>query len=130
MTRSKMRAVAVVLTGMAALAPLQPAAAQDREVFVYGESDYTRIEHVSIGDLDLSTTAGARKLQSRVGGAVKEVCLFEPEIRLQPGDYHACASVSWADAQPQIDRAVARAQALALSGQPATISATIAVAGR
>lgn len=130
MTRSKLRAVAVVLAGMAALAPLETAAAQNRELFVYGEPEYTRTEHVKFADLDLATSAGARKLASRVDGAVKEVCRFEPEIRLQPSDYHACATDSWANAQPQIDRAVARAQELALSGRPAAIAATITVAGR
>ena len=58
------------------------------------------------------------------------LCLFEPEIRLQPSDYSACASDSRARAQPQIDRAIARAQALALSGQPATVSAAILVSAR
>lgn len=130
LTLSKVQTAAVALTALAALAPVQPAAAQDRAVFVYGEPDYTRTEHVSFADLDLATSNGARKLESRVGRAVKEVCLFEPEIRLQPSDYAVCATDSWARARPQIERAVAKAQALALSGQPAAISATITVAGR
>ena len=130
LSRSKLSALAAILSGMAALAPMQPAAAQDRQVFVYGESESTRTEHVQFADIDLATRAGARKLLSRVGGAVKRVCLFEPEIRLQPSDYQACATDSRANAQPQVDRAIARAQALALSGQPATISATILVSAQ
>ena len=130
LTRSKLPAVVAILTGMAALAPLQPAAAQNRPVFVYGESESTRVEHVQFAGIDLATSAGARKLQSLVSGAVKRVCLFEPEIRLQPSDYQACAGDSHARAQPQVDRAIARAQALALSGQPSAISATILVSAR
>ena len=130
LTRSKLPAVAASLIALAALAPFQPAAAQDRPVFVYGESESTRTEHVKFADIDLATSAGAKKLQARVGGAVKRVCLFEPEIRLQPSDYSACATDSRARAQPQIERAIARAQALALSGQPATASAAILVSAR
>lgn len=126
----KLPAVAVILTGMAALAPLQPAAAQDRPVFVYGEPQNSRVEHVKFADIDLATKIGTRKLQSRVGRAVERVCLYEPEIRPQPSDYQECATGSWARAQPQIDRAVARAQALALSGQSTAISATILVAAQ
>jgi UrcA family protein len=130
LTRSKMPAVVAILTGMAALAPFQPAAAQDRPVFVYGEQESTRTEHVRFADIDLATSSGARKLQARVGGAIKRVCLFEPEIRLQPSDYQACATDSLAKAEPQVARALARAQALALNGQPAAISATILVSAQ
>ncbi len=130
MSRSKLSALAAILTGMAAFAPLQPAAAQDRQVFVYAEPESTRTEYVQFADIDLATNAGARKLQSRVGGAVKRVCLFEPEIRLQPSDYQACASDSHAKAQPQVERAIARAQALALSGQPATLGTAILVSAQ
>jgi UrcA family protein len=130
LTRSKMPAVVAILTGMAALAPFQPAAAQDRPVFVYGEQESTRTEHVRFADIDLATSSGARKLQARVGGAIKRVCLFEPEIRLQPSDYQACATDSLAKAEPQVARAIARAQALALNGQPAAISATILVSAQ
>jgi UrcA family protein len=126
----KPSAVAVILTGMAAIAPLQPASAQDRPVFVYGEPENIRVEHVKFADIDLATKAGTRKLRSRVGRAVQRVCVYEPEIRPQPSDYQACATDSWGKAQPQIDRAVARAQALALNGQPATISTTIVVAAQ
>ena len=130
LTRSKLPAVVLILAGMSVIAPLQPAAAQDQPVFVYGEADSTRVEHVRFADLQLASTAGARKLESRVAGAVKRVCLFEPEIRLQPSDYQACAADSWAKARPQIDSAIARAQALALSGQPATIGTAILVAAQ
>lgn len=130
LTRRKLPAVVLILTGTTLVAPLQPATAQNLPVFVYGESEFTRVEHVRFGDLDLASRAGARKLESRVAGAVKRVCLFEPEIRLQPGDYHACAADSWAKARPQIDSAVARAQALALAGQPATIATAIVVAAQ
>ena len=129
LTRTKLQAVAVALTGMAALAPLQPAAAQDRPVFVYGESQDTRVEHVRFADLDLTTSTGARKLNARVGKAVERVCVYEPEDRLPTG-YFVCSADSWDRARPQIDRAISKAQALALRGEPATIGATITVAAR
>ena len=129
LTRNKLHTVAAVLAGMAALAPIQSAAAQDRPVFVYGEPESLRVEHVRFADLDLKA-GGARKLESRVAAAVKRVCLFDSEIKLQQSGYHACAIDSWGRAQPQIDRAIARAQALALGGQPAATSATIMVAAQ
>ena len=129
LSRKKLQAAVVAVTAMALLAPLQPAAAEDRTVLVYGPAEYTRIEHVKIADLDLATRTGTKKLKARVGDAVERVCVFEPDIRSR-SDYHACANGSWARAQPQIDRAVARATALALSGKPAAISAAIVVAAQ
>lgn len=125
--RGKMQAAAALLS---ALIVVQPAAAQERTVFVQGESEATRVERVKFADLDLASRAGAKRLESRVGGAVKRVCLFDPETRLQPSDYSECAGKSWDNAKPQIAQAIARAQALALSGRPATSAMTIAVSAR
>lgn len=129
LSRNKLKAAAVAVTAMALLAPLQPAAAEDRPVLVYGPSENTRVEHVKFADLDLATRTGTKALKARVGDAVERVCVFEPDIRSR-SDYHACANGSWARAKPQIDRAVARASALALRGEPAAISAAIVVAAR
>lgn len=126
--RAKMQLAAALLPAMAILAA-SPAAAQE-PVVVYGETEGTRIERVKFADLDLSTKAGAKKLNARVGGAVRNVCLFDPEIRLQPSDYGECANESWHRAKPQIAQAIARSQALAASGQPANIAVTIAVSAR
>lgn len=125
--RGKMQAAAAFLS---AVIVIQPAAAQERPVVVEGESEAARVAHVKFADLDLATRAGARRLESRVGGAVKRVCLFDPEVRLQPSDYSECANDSWDRARPQIAQAIARSQALAANGQPATVAATIAVSAR
>jgi UrcA family protein len=98
--------IAALLSGMT-LCYAAPASAQEPPLIVYGEPGLTRVEHVGFANLDLATSAGARTLESRVGSAVKRVCLFEPEIRLQPYDYHACAAESWSKARPQIAEALA-----------------------
>lgn len=122
MLNRNMRAVAIILTGMAALAPFQPAAAQDGPVVVAGESENLRTARVSFADLDLATGAGARKLESRVAAAVKDVCLFDREIRLQPSDYAPCANDSWDRARPQMAAAIAGGGTL-LGASAITVSA-------
>ena len=130
LTRNTLQALTAALAGIAALAPIQPAAAQEKPVFVYGEPQNVRVEYVRFADLDLKANAGARKLERRVGAAVERVCQFDEGLRLQPNDYFGCASESWAKAQPQIDRAVARAQALAMGDKSADIATAIAISVR
>jgi len=120
----------IVLVAAGAGLATSPLLAQERPVVVYGEPEATRTVRISIADLDLASLAGANRLQARVGGAVKRVCLFESSIRLQPSDYYGCASAAWEDARPQIARVVARSQALAMSRQPAVAASAITISAR
>ena len=46
-------------------------------VVIYGEPENVRTERVTYADLDLAERSDQRKLNVRVTGAVKRVCLFE-----------------------------------------------------
>ena len=120
--------IAALLAGMTL--PTAASAQEPPAVAVYGESADARTEHVSFADLSLASLSDQKVLTQRVGRAVKRVCLYEPEVRLQPSDYNPCAAGAWAGAQPQIAEAVARSQALALSGQPAPIATAISISAR
>lgn len=124
---------AIALAGSGFLLTAQSALAQDRPVVVYADPPAdVRSELVSFADLDLATAKGAKRLHYRVGKAVKNVCLFDTNRgKLQPIDYHACATGAWDDARPQLALAIDRARQLALGGQPATMATAITVsAGR
>ena len=118
---------AAVLSGVAAsllIATTAFAAVQNRPVVVYGEpQENLRTERFTYADLDLNQPKHERKLNSRVAGAVKRVCLYENRIGLQDRGYYACADDAWGDARPQIARAVARAREIAATGQ-SSIAAT------
>jgi UrcA family protein len=122
--------IAALLAGMS-LTTAAPAAAQEpQDVSVYGESLATRTERVAFADLNLASLSDQGRLQHRVSSAVKRVCLYEPEDRLQQSDYSPCATAAWAGAKPQIADAIARSQAMALAGQPSVMATSITVAAR
>jgi UrcA family protein len=130
------RKTVAVLSGVTAsllFAASAASAAQDKPVVVYAQASDVRIEHVSYADLDLAQSKGARKLESRVAGAVRRVCLFEnSHIGLQYRGYYDCADGAWDSAKPQVAQAVARAKEIALTGQSsiAATAITISVAAR
>lgn len=62
---------------------------------------------VSIDDLDLSTPAGADRLEKRIGMVIKRFCGPPPRAeRWQVKDARACSDFAWASARPQMDEAV------------------------
>ena len=122
------RVSAAVLSGVTAsllIATAASAAGQEKPVVVYaGPQENTRTEHVSYADLDLSQGKDEKKLNLRVAGAVKRVCLFEHARNgLQDSGYYSCADDAWDQARPQIAQAVDRATQLAMTGTT-TIAAT------
>ena len=129
------RITAAVLSGVTASLLVSAAtaqAAQERPVVVYAEpQEGFRTEHVTYGDLDLAVAKDQQKLNRRVGSAVRRVCSESNQYR--PGVdpiFRACAGDSWAMAKPQISRAIARAEQLAMSGQSSIAAGTIAIATR
>jgi UrcA family protein len=111
-------------------AGLVPAAARadDQPVIVKAQPDTIRTELVSYAALDLATAKGRKALQFRVGGAIQRVCRFDlGRDGLQDRGYYACEQSAWGRAAPQIDRAVAEAEQLALGGAPARLSGAITV---
>jgi UrcA family protein len=124
------RKAAAVLSGVTAslLVAASASAAQESPVVVYGESENVRTERVTYADLDLAQSKGAKKLERRVMGAVKRVCLFEnSRIGLQDHGYYACAGEAWDGATPQIAQAVARAREIALTGRSSIAATAITI---
>lgn len=121
----RVRKFAIAATALLAAGPAF--ASQNQPVVVYAEpSADVRTVHISYADLDLSTAKGERQLSSRVTGAVEDVCLFGVDgPRLQSSAYYQCAGQAWSDAQPQIDRAIARARDIASNGQSSIAAAAI-----
>ena len=116
LTRS-VRITAAVLSGVTAsllVGATTTQAAQERPVVVYGESRNVNIERVPYGDLHLAAAADRKTLYSRVGSAVRNVCNFDA-VGIA-SDYRTCSGLSWKDARPQIDAAIARGDQVALNG--------------
>ncbi len=127
--------VAAVLSGVTAslLVAASASAAQQGPVVVYAEPDNIRTERVTYADLDLADRSDQRKLNHRVSGAVKRVCLFENSRGgLQDFGYYGCAGDAWDGAKPQIAQAVQRAKDIAMTGRSsiAATAITINVAAR
>jgi UrcA family protein len=121
------RITAAVLSGVTASLLVTAAtaqAAQERPVVVYAEPNMN-IERVPYGDLNLAAAADRKALFGRVGSAVRNVCNFDSTGIAS--DYRTCSSLAWADARPQIDKALAQADHLASLGQPAFAAGAITV---
>lgn len=121
---------AAVLSGVTASLLIATAAfaAQEKPVVVYAEPpENVRTVRVSFADLDLNQARHERKLNLRVAGAVKRVCLYEDRTGLQDRGYYTCADDAWADARPQIAQAVARAQEIALTGKSSIAATAITI---
>lgn len=125
------RISAAVLSGVTASLLVGAAttqAAQDRPVVVYGELQQANIERVPYGDLNLAAAADRKRLFSRVGSAVRNVCNFDA-VGIA-SDYRTCAGLAWKDARPQIDEALVRAEQLASNGQSSIAAGAITISTR
>lgn len=86
---------------------------------------------ITYADLDLASVPGERKLNRRVGGAIRSLC---SEAARFDGTVEAnnlmsqCHGVVWQQARPQIDRAVQRARGVASTRAPLMASAAIVLA--
>jgi UrcA family protein len=67
---------------------------------------------VTFADLDLTTAAGAAALQKRVEDTAKSTCKeIRIEIPAEGSSVEKCVKDAIADAQPQVDQAIAEATA-------------------
>jgi len=124
------RKTAAVLSGVTAslLVAASASAGQQSPVVVYGESENMRTEHVTYADLDLTNANHQKRLNLRVTGAVKRVCLFEDgQPGIKESDYYDCASDAWDSAKPQIAQAVQRASDIALTGKSSIAATAITI---
>lgn len=128
---TRLNTTAAVLSGVTAsllAAVAAPASAQERPVVVYAQpQENVRTVRVSYADLDLTQVRQERKLNLRVAGAVKRVCLYEDRSGLQDRGYYSCADGAWDGARPQIAQAVARAKDIALNGKSSIAMAAITI---
>lgn len=129
------RISAAVLSGVTASLLVSAAtaqAAQDGPVVVYaGPQEGLRTERVSYRDLDLAVASDQKTLHRRVGTAVRHVCIDsnQYQARVDP-IYRACANDSWANARPQISRAIERAEQLASRGESSVAAGAILISSR
>ena len=85
------------------------------------------VRHISYADLNLAAAPGQQVLKWRVGAAVRDLC--DEALGGDNGStaykYNRprCSNDAWAQARPQFDRAVLRAQQLASTGTT-TLAAT------
>jgi UrcA family protein len=124
------RKTAAVLSGVTAslLFAASASAAQQKPVVVYGESENTRTEHISYADLDLTNGDHQDRLNLRVTGAVKRVCLYEnSHVGLQDFGFYSCANDAWDSAAPQIAQAVQRAKEIAMTGHSSIAATAITI---
>jgi UrcA family protein len=123
------RKTAAVLSGVTAslFVAASALAAQQKPVVVYGGSENTRTEHVTYADLDLTNTNHQKRLNLRVTGAVKRVCLYENSHGLQDNGYYHCADDAWSSAKPQIAQAVQRSKDIALTGHSSIAATAITI---
>ena len=104
--QSRFATCAAALAALTATLALHPAAAaaQDAPLTVYGD----RTILVSFAKLDLGKAGDQRRLRNRVGAAVEQVCLRDiGRGGLQDRGYYACHEQALANAQPQINSAIA-----------------------
>jgi len=123
------RTAAVVSGAMATLIIAVPATAvQDSQVVVHAQPEDVRSEQVSYSDLNLAERRDERRLHSRVGKAVRHVCLFETGRHgLQSNGYYRCADGAWDGARPQIAQAVTRAREVASRGESSIAATAITI---
>lgn len=114
---TKFRKLALPLCGMVCILPFSvPAIAQDQEIIVTANLQIPdRFEPVrmavSIKDIDLSTAAGAGRMETRIGAVIRRFC--EPPARAarwQVKDSKICSNTAWASARPQMDEALRKAR--------------------
>lgn len=104
----------LALTGLLALALVAAVTLQAQGYFdeYTIEDEPPPREAVSIDGLDLSSAAGVRLLEDRVNAAIDRVCPDDRTKRLKRVQaIRECRQAAIASVRPQIDRAVARAEA-------------------
>ena len=105
---------AIAITAGGFVATATPAFAA-QQVVVHAPSEDVPVRLVRFADLDLTLASGRKVLHRRVGSAVFDVCEGSESYATFQSDGF-CRTAAWKRADPQIARAVERAQQLALNG--------------
>ena len=127
MIKNKLTLIGATL-GSALTMLAAPAIAES--VFVTGERQELLYRHIKYGDLNLASAEDQKVLRTRVGGAIRGLCLdvasFERSVRM--GIYLTqCKQSAWSQARPQMDRAIGSAHRMAALSYPAAAAAVISI---
>ena len=115
----------------AVFAATAPAGAKERPIVVTASEEAIPVRYVSYRDLNLARAQDQRLLVKRVRYAAKGVCADSiPGSLGYEAHFVACRSQALDGAQPQIDRAVARARDIAANGWSAIAPVAITIAVR
>lgn len=79
---------------------------------------------VGYRDINLLLPAGVKALNGRVQSAVTDVCL---EATFEAKAFLSCEDTAWIGARPQIERAVAQAREMAMTGSSAVAASAIVI---
>ncbi len=117
--------VAAVVVGTVAASP---AMSRPRDVIVTGSSSDLVSRTVDLRGLNLASEGGEHTLNRRVQGAVNKLCLDVVGHHLGYMEPMAsCHAQSWSSAQPQVNRAIARARDIAAKGWSAIAPVAIRI---
>ena len=104
---------AVLVSSTALARPSDP-------VVVTATRDEVETRTVSYRDLNLVLASDQRRLDRRVGSAIKDVCVIDDYHAVRTlaaySTYRACSDLAWTGARPQIRAAIERAQSFAARG--------------
>jgi UrcA family protein len=121
-------ACAVTLAVFAATAP---ASAGQRPITITAPAADIPVRYVSYRDLNLAKASDELILVKRVRFAAKDVCFESVTFDSALGTASAaCRAQAWSGAEPQIDRAVARARDIAANGWSSIAPVAIAISVR
>ena len=110
------RALALPFAVFSVVAAAAPSPAPHEEVVITGKKVPPGYEPVTTtvkyGDLNLTTERGVKELKRRVAHGVSGVCPTPPgnSPDYEMKDYEACRKFAMDGAQPQVDRAIAKAR--------------------
>lgn len=110
------RALIMPFAVLSVAAAAAPPTAQQEEVVITGKKVPPGYEPVTTkvkyGDLNLTTERGIKELKRRVAHGVSGVCPIPPgnSPHYEMKDYEACRKFAMDGAQPQVDRAIAKAR--------------------
>lgn len=116
-------ATLIAAASFAVTAPVHAHSA--RPVTVVGHRSDVVTRYVTYADLNLASAPDVSILKDRVGFAVNDVC--DEAVGRNSWDFRGCTYDSWADARPQIARAVKRAREIASTGSSSIAAVAITI---
>jgi UrcA family protein len=122
---------AVAITAAGLVVMTSPAFAKAPVVVTAPAPDDLVIRRIGYSDLNMTSAAGERTLNRRVGGAVDSLCSEAvggdgTDFLYMPAR-HRCSNTAWDQARPQIAQAVQRARDIASTGSSSLAAVAITI---